>query len=206
MPKKQIIAVDLDDVLGNENHAMMRFINQRHGFKHTPDDYNVIGDYGPYWWDIWGVGEEKGREWYEEFVEAKLTEKIHIEPLTGALEVLRHLKEHFDLVIITSRRAILAEVSEKWLVEHYPKLFNGIHFVEVWGKGAKVTKAQICNEIGAAYLIDDNAEHCKFAQEAGVQALLFGDYGWNRAISVAPGVIRVGDWRAVQEYFDGKRS
>jgi 5'(3')-deoxyribonucleotidase len=200
---KPIIAVDLDDVLGNENHAMMHFMNQHYGYTHTPEDYNVTGEYGPYWWKIWGVDEAEGLKRYEEFVAAKVAYEVVLEPLPGAIKVLSHLKKSYDLVIITSRPAPLLEVTERWLEEHYPKLFDGVHFVKLWAEGKKVTKAEIGKALGARYLIDDSAEHCTFAQESGIQALLFGDYGWNRAVSLPAGVVRVGDWLAVQEYFDG---
>lgn len=203
--RKTIIAVDLDDVLGDENTSIRYFINERHGFSHTPEDYDVIGEYGPYWWNIWGVSEEVGLEWYTEFVEAKVRDEIAMEVIPGAIEVLKHLEKSYELVIVSSRQPEVLAVTERWLEQYYPKVFKDVHFVEIWGNGKKISKAQICQEIGASYLIDDNANHCTVAQEAGLQGLLFGDYGWNRAVKVAPGVVRVRDWQAVREYFDDGR-
>jgi hypothetical protein len=60
----------------------------------------------------------------------------------------------------------------------------------------------ICQEIGAGYLIDDNVEHCRLAAEAGVKALLFGEYGWNKHLPTPPGVERVKDWKDVTDYFN----
>jgi hypothetical protein len=40
------------------------------------------------------------------------------------------------------------------------------------------------------------------SQDIGVQALLFGDYGWNRKEKLVKGVTRVKEWAAVLQYFD----
>lgn len=205
MTKKQTIAVDVDDVLGDENTAMMQFINRRFGTAHTIDDYNITADYWGYWEAVWGVGDEEGAARYGEFVQAKMSQEVVLAPLPGAIETLSFLKQQYDLAIVTSRKADLLEVTELWLESHFPSTFAGVHFIELRGGRHKISKAQICREIGASYLIDDNAEHCALAQEAGVQGLLFGDYGWNRAAKVAPGVVRVRDWQAVREYFDDGR-
>jgi len=47
-------------------------------------------------------------------------------------------------------------------------------------------------------------EDCTLAHEAGVQALLFGEYGWNMTQAIPESVVRVKDWQAVKEYFDGR--
>lgn len=205
MRPKQVIAVDADDVLGNENHAIMHFINEQYGRNHTPDDYNVTGQYGPYWEDIWKVGDQ-GKEWYNAYVNAKAKGKVMLQPLPRAIGTMRILHKNYELVVITSRKGILLDVTKQWLQEHFPNLFTDVHFVELWGVTEKVTKAKICNDIGAVYLIDDNVEHCALAQETGVQSLLFGDYGWNRDVDIPEGVFRVRDWYAVQEYFNEQPS
>lgn len=202
---KPIIAVDLDDVLGDENHAMMHFINRRYGRAHTPEDYNITGEYWGFWQTVWGVDEAEAVTMYEAFLQAHDTSEVVQEIIPGAVEAINHLKKTYDLVIITSRQIEILRSTEKWLDSHFPATFKDVHFTALRGDRKKISKAQICQEIGASYLIDDNADHCSLAQEAGVQTLLFGDYGWNRTARVAPGVVRVRDWRAVQRYFASKQ-
>lgn len=74
--------------------------------------------------------------------------------------------------------------------------------MQVWSRDQKATKAAICTSIGASYLIDDNLEHCALAAESGLDCLLFGEYGWNKAEILPKGVTRVKDWHAVLEYFN----
>lgn len=64
------------------------------------------------------------------------------------------------------------------------------------------TKAQMCKDLGVAYLIDDQSRHCLGASEIGVTALLFGDYAWNHVEKMPDNVQQVRDWNAVIQYFD----
>ena len=60
------------------------------------------------------------------------------------------------------------------------------------------SKGEICAELGAQYLVDDNVNNCQNAAEYGVEPLLFGSYGWNDA---APsGLRRFGTWAEVGDY------
>jgi 5'(3')-deoxyribonucleotidase len=124
--------------------------------------------------------------------------------MEGALDVIAELKKKYRLVIVSARFGTQIEDTHHWLEKHLPGVFDGIHFMEMWDEDKKTTKAKVCQEIGAGYLIDDNVEHCGLAAEEGIQALLFGDYGWNRAEDVHPGVVRVKDWHAVAAYFKGR--
>jgi len=204
---KPIIAVDCDDTILDENTAIRLYMNATHGYTHTAEDYNVIGEFIGYWEAIWPVGKEQTAKYYDEFT--KSPAKVNLNPLPGALETLRWLKERYDLAIVTSRDngGDFEGLTHAQLARHYPDVFDerDVHFVSLWSSadGKKVTKAKICQEIGASYLIDDSFEHCEFAAEAGLQAILFGGYGWNRERELIPGMSRVRNWQEVRGYFDG---
>ncbi len=178
---KEMIAIDIDDVMANENHAIMRFVNERYGLKHTPEEYDIIAPYWGYWEHVWGVDGIEGAERYQEFVKAKIARDIDLEPLPGAITTIDKLKSRYDFTVVTARTNAMADITRLWLQEHFANTFRDIHFVELWGEGEKVTKAKICQEIGAQYLLDDSVEHCSLADEVGIQALLFGDYGWEQS-------------------------
>lgn len=199
---KQIIAVDADDTLFDENNAIRLFHNERYGSAHSEDDYLAEGEFGWFWAPLWGTDQEETERRYEEFIQFKL--KSNLPPLPGALEVLRSLQERFELVVVTSRDERAVKVTHDALTEHYPDVFTGVHFAPVWSSDKKMTKAAICNEIGAAYLIDDAYHHCQLAAQSGVTALLFGEYGWNRTQELVAGMVRCKDWQAVKEYFDAQ--
>ncbi len=46
------IAVDIDDVLADENRAMWQFINETYGMTHTLEDYDITAPY----WGLLGKG------------------------------------------------------------------------------------------------------------------------------------------------------
>jgi uncharacterized HAD superfamily protein len=194
---KKTIAVDADDTLFDENTAIRLYMNNTYGFNHSAEDYLVTGPFNNYWERIWNLSPDKTRAMYEEFVTSSYKENL--EPIKNAIQVLKTIKEEYELVIVTSRDHRTVKWTHNALLKHYPDIFNDVHFTPLWGDGEKVTKAKICNEIGASYLIDDSFEHCKLAAESGIKALLFGDYGWNREQILPNNVVRCKDWEAVKD-------
>lgn len=200
--KETRIAIDIDDVLGSQNEAMLRFANERYGHNHTIDDYTVEGPYWGYWRNIWGVCEEEGRRRIQEYHELGGLD-TH-EPIPQAVEAVTELDQRYGLVIVTARERAFEKPTREWLGKHFPVTFSSVHFLGETN-GQKETKAEVCKRLGADYLIDDYPEHCRLAVEDGVQPLLFGSYGWNKYITDLPSeVIRVRNWAEVLEYFSDK--
>ena len=199
---KEIIAIDADDTLFNENDAVREYMNETYGFTHTKKDYLKPGEFFGYWERIWNVEPSQADEMYEGFLAS--SHKALLPPVEGAIDAITSLKEKYELVIVTSRGAAQQELTHSALAEHFPRAFADVHFVPLWGGGEKATKAKICNEIGATTLIDDNYEHCRLAAEAGVRAILFGDYGWNRNQDLVPGIVRCTNWAAVRQLLVGQ--
>lgn len=196
---RKIIAVDIDDVLASFNEAMRLFINKHYGLNHSKADYDKKGKYWRYWETIWGVSDIEGLKRHKAFIKSKAIRRLKLHD--GAIDVIKRLEKSYKLVIITARNDEHLEDTHHWLEKHFPGVFDQVLFAKVWERNMVVTKATICQEIGASYLLDDNAEHCNLAAEAGIQALMFGDYGWNRAEKLHKNVIRLKDWHAVAEYF-----
>lgn len=199
--KKQVIAVDIDDVLSSQIEVLIAFSNQRYGTMLTRKDFDKPGEYWGYYESLWdGEHPEERKRRVNEFKQEKFPLKQLISVETK--EVVNKLAKKFHLEIVTSRDSGFRDETVAWLQEHLPEVFNGVHFVELWDEpDKKATKALVCQEIGAGYLIDDNLEHCNLAAECGVHALLFGTFGWNIGKPLQPGVKRVADWQAVAEYF-----
>lgn len=198
------IAVDCDDVIANMNDAVREFANSTQGYTHTREDYLVEGEYYGYYERIWGAETDQPVNLFGQFVEAGSLGRL--EPLPKAIEVLHELKERdYSLTIVTARSEPAVEFTESWLDKHAPQLFDDVTYTYRWiaESGEKMTKAEICREIGARCLIDDNYEHCRLMAEIGGQALLFGDYGWNRSRPLVPNMIRVNDWENIRDLLIG---
>ncbi|CAN5131216.1 hypothetical protein BH09PAT3_BH09PAT3_6230 [soil metagenome] len=201
MAKKPIIAVDIDDVLAISAAGWVAYSNQKWGTNLTPEDYDED------WPKMWKVDLAEGQE------RAK-----HIHTTSGivtafehdqtARKVLDHLSERFELVITTSRHKLLNHETLTWIDQHFNGVFTNIHFAGIFDSGHKdpinMTKADLIESVNADYLIDDQPKHCFAVAKRGKQAILFGEYTWNKDVEVVPGVTRCLDWAAVQEYFDGQ--
>jgi FMN phosphatase YigB (HAD superfamily) len=200
---KPVIAVDCDDVVANVNNAVRLFVNEKYQTNHTAEDYEVTGDYHHYWERIWGTPEGQTSDRLEQFIASGRMH--HLEPVPGALECLAYLKRTYEIVMVTARSPAEVEATHAWLDRYAPDLFKDVTFTHLWDThDKKATKAAICQALGATYLIDDNYSHCQIASEVGIQTLLFGDYGWNRARPDVENMLRVHSWSEVREYFDGR--
>lgn len=198
---KPVIAIDVDDVLSSQIDAFIEFSNKNFGTNLGIQDFQDPGEYWSYYSKVWKLSKEEGDLRFRQFLEEGYPTRQLISD--GTKQAIAQLKEHFELEIVTSRHAEISEPTKKWLLENFPDTFKGIHFTTLWGAAnQRVTKAIICQDIGASYLIDDNAEHCNLAAEAGVKSLLFGEWGWNIYQDLHRGVTRVNDWQGVLDYFE----
>lgn len=198
---KLIIAVDIDDVLSRSADGFASYSNRRWRTNLTASDYTEE------WAVVWNV---PIKEALRRAVELH-KDKAHSEylPIDGALPVLQKLSERFSLIAITSRRLLVKDVTDVWLSEHFPKIFNKVYYAGMWDQDGynrsklTATKASICQQIGVAYLIDDQLKHCQATAELGIPSLLFGEYTWNRVLGLPKGVTRVKTWQEVEEFFNG---
>ena len=175
-PKKQTIAVDLDDVLSAGAQGFVDFSNKRWGTNLSVDDFTER------WAEIWEVdlGEEKRRA--DDIYESRIIK--HYAKLDKSKHVLDKLSEDYRLVVLTSRVKRMEADTLDWLDKHFGKIFEEVHFSGFYdnltSKSHLYTKAELSLEIGADYLIDDQLKHSFAAAEAGIEALLFGNYKWNQ--------------------------
>jgi 5'(3')-deoxyribonucleotidase len=197
---KPIIALDIDDVLSHSAKSVVEYTNERWGYDLTIDDFSE--QFG----EMWQVDHAEAERRWMEYLESG--QMARYDALIDAAPVVRKLGERYRIIAVTSRREMLLDLTREWVGRNYPGLVEKIISAGIYGKNREnahaLTKADILQEIGAAYLIDDMPKHCNGAAGVGVQAVLFGDYKWGREAELAKGVVRCKDWAAVQEYFDGR--
>lgn len=196
MPK-QIIAVDIDDVLVPHFQDLIAWYNREYGTKLRLAD-NYSDDLR-----VWGTKTDEEailrvHRYYDtpEFASSR--------PFHEAETVLRDLSTTYDLVLVTARDTIIEAATREWVEAHFGELFQAVHFTAHYSlEGRRRTKADLCVEIGARYLIDDTPHHALAAAEVGVRVLLFGNYPWNDLSDLPDRVTRCKDWPEVREYFGG---
>ncbi len=198
---KKVIAVDIDDVLAVNGKSFVEFSNKQWGTKLTIEDFQE--DFRT----MWGVSNEEVVRRMEEYAGlGVVADYPHFE---DAVPVLKNLSEKFDLVIVTSRRKSLMAHTAIWIAKYFGDIFKEVHYSGIFDAldhgSYHATKADICAEVGADFLIDDQLKHCVAVAEAGIEAILFGDYTWNRTPNLPDGVTRVLNWEQVGNYFNGKK-
>ena len=191
--KRGSIAIDLDDVLAAHVESFVAFSNANYGTNLGVEDYR------DHWANLWGVENEE--------IERRAA-KFHIPETVSAFAVkeeakmaLQKLSDGHDLYIVTARRQKLIDTTTEWVDRHFKGIFKDTRFVPIWEPNNTITKADICRQIGARWLIDDLAGHCNIAAQGGIEAVLFGDYAWNRNEEIVSGVTRCKNWDEVLNYF-----
>ncbi|KAF7310567.1 Protein kinase domain-containing protein [Mycena chlorophos] len=187
-----VIAVDLDDVLCQTNFVVAEWHNEHFNTQMTINDFYYF-----YYWKnpFWGSPEEtalKVKKFYE-------TDPcpIFLAPLVpGAREGVQALKDMgYKLHIVTARNGEIADASWEYVQKHFPGIFDSLlctgQFKDMHKHPSELmtnlTKSQVCTKLGAQVLIDDSSENaiqCGTALQP-TPVLLFGEYPWNRRISMA---------------------
>jgi uncharacterized HAD superfamily protein len=198
MNKRQVIAVDVDDVLAAEAEFVVAYSNKHWGHQLTLEDYQEN------WSAMWDVDIEEVERRATELHRPGLPTSYRL--LDGAVSALQALKERYELVILTSRRNVVKDETLAWLNDVFADVFSEIHFTGFWDTISEdshlMTKGELAKQIGADYLIDDQAKHCMAAAGAGIRSILFGDYAQTRNLDLPSGVTRCKDWAEVLDYFN----
>ncbi|GFP97636.1 hypothetical protein PHJA_001907700 [Phtheirospermum japonicum] len=212
---KIMVAVDVDEVLGNFVSALNQFIADRYSLNHSVSEYHVYE-----FFKIWNCSRDEGISkcaltWVSAvdlcilnhacFVSyrtiCKSDIRVHeffkthyfkkgIHPLPGAREALQNLSEIYKLSIVTSRQHVIKEHTVEWIEKHYPGLFQEIHFGNHFAlDGQSRPKSEICKSLGAKVLIDDNPRYAIECAEIGMKVLLFdyeNSYPWCKSEHIPP--------------------
>ncbi len=195
---KKTIAIDIDDVLSMHAEAFVNYSNMFYGTKFGVDDYSE------HWSELWNVDYEELEHRVGLYHARKIMAQYY--PKENAQKVLEQLREHYSLLVITSRKSSTRDMTEKWLDRYFSGIFEKIYFAGMWDvvsdRSINETKAKLCLELKADYLIDDQLKHCIAVDELGIQGIVFGDYAWNKSPSSSFNLIRCKDWNEVAKYFD----
>ena len=195
---KLVIAVDIDDVISASAPAFITYSNDKYGTHLTIDDYRE------HWGELWKVENDETERRALEYHESGHHATYEI--IEGALDSLNKLKKHFKLVVITTRRNSINQLTKDWINKFYPDIFDNFVFTGFFDNptvtSVHMTKVELAKSVGAQYLIDDQLKHILASAEIGIKGLLFGDYSWNKTDNLPDNVIRVKNWREVLEYFE----
>lgn len=190
--RKHAIAVDLDDVLFDFTGNFFEWHNQRYGTSFTEADLasGIL-------WDLWGGTRADAQERIPRFWSE--IDHLSIQPMPGSREALRLLDQHFRLVLISARDPADSPLTGAWLDKYFGNSFEQIRLgiSNPMAGSMPLSKAQVCQELGARTLIDDQLIHAEECIALGIRVILLGRRAWNRGDGLPDGVQRAEDWSAV---------
>ncbi len=201
---KPKIAVDIDDVISDSTETIRLVVNNHLGIDLQPDDYrSVEADYWGYYEAVWqSKNVNVDYQEIEERLISKTNNHENMPLLAGAEFALGELSKKYSLILVTSRKQEKFQKStDAWVRSNLPNLDLEVYFA---GHKKDKSKGELCRDLDTKYLIDDNPVHCESAIKNGVNAILFGNYGWNK--TAPTGVIRCESWPDVVDLLVNERA
>jgi 5'(3')-deoxyribonucleotidase len=195
---KPIIALDCDDVIVATGELLVNHYNQLHGTTVRPQDF-----YSKDYEHVWRAEPETATR--DLFAYLLTEEYIQLAPMENAAAVLRKLAEQYTLYIVTGRPDETEQATLQWIEKYLPGIFEQVIFTNFFklndSKGALRTKADVCKELGAQWLVDDHLYHIHNVADQGITGLLFGDLPWEQLESPSPHIVKIKDWQGLEAYF-----
>ena len=196
---KPVIAFDCDDVIVSSGEPCIAHYNKLHSTNVQAKDF-YSKDYS----HVWQADRETATR--DLFAYLLTDEHLRLPPMNGAAETLRKLSERYSLYIVTGRPDETERATHAWINKYLPNIFEEIVFTNFFklsdSKGSLRTKADVCEEFGAQWLVDDHLQHIKNVTEQGITGLLFGDLPWEQLESPLPNIVKIKDWQQLGKYFE----
>ncbi len=195
---KMKIAIDIDGVLGHFFPEFINYYNKKHdqnksieAMKDT-DLMDVLNINSKEFWDL-----------FEEFNEKRFIERLS--PLKYSKEVVHKLSKSHELFIVTSRTLKIEDQTVNWLDTHFNNKFSEIiHSGNHYYVGTphyeqkNPTKAEICKELNADVIIEDDLKYAEECSLKGIKVFLM-NAPWNQKENLHKKIIRVNDWNHILE-------
>ncbi|XP_068463686.1 uncharacterized protein [Phaseolus vulgaris] len=139
LSQKLVVAVDVDEVLGNFVSALNKFIADRYSSNYSVSEYHVYE-----FCKIWNCSRDEADIRVHEFFKTPYF-KSGIHPLPGAHTALQKLSRFCSLSVVTSRQNVIKDHTIGWIEKNFPGLFHEIHFGNHFAlDGVSRPKSEIC--------------------------------------------------------------
>ena len=190
---EKIIAIDVDEVLAETIQSMLK--KQNYTWKWKKVNREDLNTYNL--WEIEKLWITKNRALWM-FVKFQLwswlTKKI--KPVEWAREKLMELKEKwYKLYAVTARLSWLRISTKLWLKRNFPDCFEHIVFANFFTSRAR-KKSEICKEIWASIIIEDNLETCNDCVNQWIKCFLL-DKPRNQNNKLNENIKRVYSWSEI---------
>ncbi|HLB32554.1 MAG TPA: hypothetical protein VJL27_03300 [Patescibacteria group bacterium] len=190
---QRTIAIDADNVIVDTTSPLLDFYRATR----NPSSRVTVADCHTYnLWEVWDCPREEAIRVVMAYFGSE--QAMAALPIPGAQEALLVLKERFKLVVVTARRSEFAPMTMDWLDRYFSGIFDDVLFANHFAvEGTEIPKADLCRQVGARVLIDDQIDHLVLCQKADITGILFGRYPWQRGAELPEIILRAPDWPAV---------
>ena len=121
-------------------------------------------------------------------------------PLPDAYPALLAIKEHRDLVLITSRTGLVQRLVESWLDRNRMlELFQAVHTNHT-GLPSPEFKWHVVSKQGIREFVDDDGRVADLLARKGLKRVYLRDWPRNRGYQYSDNVVRVGSLAEVAEH------
>ena len=167
---KEILALDIDDTSLGYGEQFIEYVNEIMGLNISRESFIS------YDLDIsFGCTHQQARDLVNNFNNLYLE---RIEPIEGAVEGIKTLKDKYNLVNVTSRPADLDDRTRNYMERRFPGCFSATYLVKKEAPG--LSKGEFCQRIGARILVDDFIGNLEDCGRLGISAYLFGNWPFSR--------------------------
>lgn len=189
----KIVAVDIDEVLSETLKSMLK--KHKYIIKHRKVEWEELSNYNI--WEIEDLWLSKN-EAIAMFAQFQLWSGLFnkIEPVQWAKKNILTLKEKwYKFYAITARLTVLKPTTLLRLNKHFYWCFEKVIFANFFTKWEK-KKSDICREIWASVIIEDNLETCIDCSKQWIKCYLF-DKPRNQCENLPENIKRVYTWNEV---------
>lgn len=167
------IAVDMDEIIAGFLDAFIIYQNETHNTAFKKSDF-----FSYEFWRVTGDAKEEDIKKVYNFIDSPYFDNI--EPITGAIEALKRIKDQqHSLYIITSRPDDFSHKTKIWLEKYLPNIFEKVIHSNAYFKNKKARKkSEICDELGVDIMIEDNLDYAIECLKPNRKIILF-KYPWN---------------------------
>lgn len=171
---KEVRGIDLDEILFETVDQALEFHDHKINGKEVSK--KDISDYHFYKVKEFGINKEDAIKWFSDFLHSKDVDKI--QPVVGAKKVLESLqKKWIEGVGITWRLEEYKNRTTQALEKYYSQLLSDVIYLWAYAdihseKITQKTKSEVCKEIWATVMVEDDLHYAQELAENGIKVYL----------------------------------
>lgn len=185
------IGLDLDEVIVEFARGYLNLYNQKYNKNVKFEEifsYNL--------WEPLRISRKEAFDLADDYYDSESFDNIKL--VDGAKQGLEKLAHNNELLIVTSRPIYVQHKTEEFLQRTFPEVpIDVVYSGDVFNSQGK-TKANICENLGLSWFVEDREEYALECAERGIKVLLF-DKPWNRNGQLHKNITRVFSWQHILE-------